>query len=68
MNETLNVETNDKKECSVANWTTTEQDLLFDLKSLIKEYYVATFTESGKNLKLSFENGQSFLISVKACN
>ena len=57
-----------KNVCSAANWTTTEQDLLFDLKCLIKEYYVATFTESGKNLKLSFENGQSFLISVKACN
>ena len=67
MNKTKNVETKEKNVCSAANWTTTEQDLLFDLKCLIKEY-VATFTESGKNLKLSFENGQSFLISVKACN
>ena len=57
MNKTKNVETKEKNVCSAANWTTTEQDLLFDLKCLIKEY-----------LKLSFENGQSFLISVKACN
>ena len=68
MNETQNVETKEKNVCYAANWTTTEQDLLLYLKCLIKEYYVATFTESGKNLKLSFENGQSFLISVKACN
>ena len=68
MNETQTTETDKKNVCSEANWVTNEQDLLFDLKCLIKEYYVATFTESGKNLKLSFENGQSFLISVKACN
>ena len=51
-----------------ANWITTEQDLLFDLKCLMKEYYTATFTQSGENLKLSFDNGQSFLISVKPCD
>ena len=68
MNETQTTETNEKNVCTTANWRTTEHDLLFDLKSLIKEYYVATFTESGENLKLSFENGQSFLISVKSCN
>lgn len=68
MNETQTTETDKKNVCTAANWKTSEQDLLFDLKSLIKEYYVATFTESGENLKLSFENGQSFLISVKSCN
>ena len=51
-----------------ANWRTTEQDLLFDLKCLIKEYYTATFTQSGEQLKLSFGNGQCFLISVKPCD
>lgn len=51
-----------------ANWKTTGQDLLFDLKCLMKEYYTATFTQSGENLKLSFDNGQSFLISVKPCD
>ena len=31
--------------------------------------YAANWTTTErKNLKLSFENGQSFLISVKACN
>lgn len=68
MNETQTTETDKKNVCTAANWKTREQDLLFDLKCLIKEYYVATFTESGENLKLSFENGQSFLISVKSCN
>lgn len=68
MNETQTTETDKKNVYTAANWKTSEQDLLFDLKCLIKEYYVATFTESGENLKLSFENGQSFLISVKSCN
>ena len=68
MNETQTTETDKKNVCTAANWKTSEQDLLFDLKCLIKAYYVATFTESGENLKLSFENGQSFLISVKSCN
>ena len=68
MSKTQAIETNDKNICTAANWITTEQDLLFDLKCLIKEFYVATFTESEENLKLSFENGQSFLISVKSCN
>lgn len=68
MNETQTTETDKKNVCTAANWKTSEQDLLFDLKCLIKEYYVATFTKSGENLKLSFENGQSFLISVKSCN
>ena len=51
-----------------ANWKTTEQDLLFDLKCLMKEYYTATFTQSGEQLKLSFGNGQCFVISVKSCD
>ena len=68
MNETQTTETDKKNVCTAANWKTSEQDILFDLKCLIKEYYDATFPESGENLKLSFENGQSFLISVKSCN
>lgn len=38
--------------------------LLLDLKFLCKEYYVATFTDTGKNLLLTFTNGQKFTISV----
>lgn len=51
------------------NWTTSVDDLLFDLKCLMKEYYIATFTDtdSGKALKLTFKNGQSFIISVTTC-
>ncbi len=68
MSKTQAIETNDKNVCTATNWITTEQDLLFDLKCLIKEYYVSTLTEAGENLKLSFKNGQSFLIFVKSCN
>ena len=51
MNETQNVETKEKNICSEANWVTNEQDLLFDLKCLIKEYYVNREKTSNSHLK-----------------
>lgn len=42
----------------------TAEDLLLDLKVLIKEYYCGTFTKDSKSLKLQFTNGQSFLLSI----
>ena len=57
MKQTQIAETNEHNGCSAVNWVTTEQDLLFDLKCLIKEYYIATFTESEESLKLSLRTG-----------
>lgn len=57
MKQTQIAETNENNVCSAVNWVTTEQDLLFDLKCLIKEYYIATFTVSGESLKLSLRTG-----------
>ncbi len=68
MNVTKIRKTGEQAICPVADWEITEQDLLFDLKCLMKEYYIATFKESGESLKLSFENGQTFDIFVKSCN
>lgn len=48
----------------MAIWCVGEQDLLLDLKMLIKQYYVATFTQQDNRLKLTFSNGQTFLITV----
>lgn len=39
-------------------------DMLIDLKAILKNYYVATFNEEGNALKITFNNGQSFVISV----
>lgn len=39
-------------------------DILIDLKAILKNYYVATFNEEGNALKITFNNGQSFIISV----
>ena len=39
-------------------------DLLLDLKVLMKEYYAGTFNAEGTALKVNFKNGQKFLISV----
>ncbi|MCI8820320.1 MAG: hypothetical protein HFK02_02840 [Clostridia bacterium] len=44
---------------------TNSLDLLLDLKVLMKEYYMATFEQDGKYLKLSFQNGQRFRVSVE---
>ena len=42
------------------------EDLFLDIKVLLKEYYMGTFTNDGKGLTLNFTNGQKFLLSLKA--
>ena len=44
------------------------QELLFDLKVLLKEYYVGKFTEDGQSLKLSFYNGHNFKLQIEELN
>ena len=41
------------------------ESLLFDLKVLLREYYAATFTVEEDALKLRFNNGQKFILSIK---
>lgn len=41
-------------------------DMLLDLKVLLKEYYCATFTHDGKSLKITLNNGQKFLLNMTA--
>lgn len=38
----------------------TAKDLLLDLKVLMKEYYVATFSDDNGSLKIALNNGQKF--------
>ena len=40
------------------------EDLFLDLKFLLKEYYMGTFTNDGKALMLKFTNGQKFKLSL----
>ena len=42
------------------------EDMLLDLKVLIKEYYCGTFTNDGKSLKITLNNGQKFLLNMTA--
>ncbi len=42
------------------------EDMLLDLKVLIKEYYCGTFTHDGKSLKITLNNGQKFLLNMTA--
>lgn len=58
---------NDSEACTEFDWKTDSKSVLLDIKHLMKEYYVATFTDDGTALKLSFNNGQSFIISVTEC-
>lgn len=43
-------------------------DLLLDLKVLLKEYYIATFTSDGNALLINFNNGQKFKLNVEELN
>ncbi len=42
-----------------------EESILLDLKALLRDFYVATYTQEEDALKLQFNNGQTFIISVK---
>lgn len=56
------VETESAKEAF--NYTVTSYDLLLDLKTLMSEYYVATFDINGEKLILKFNNGQQFELKI----
>ncbi len=51
---------------SLGAYTVTLEDMLLDLKALLKEYYCATFTYESKSLKIALNNGQKFLLNLKA--
>lgn len=59
-------ETESGRECNL-NFKVETVDLLHDVKFLMSEYYVATFTAEGTQLKISFNNGQSFLLKAEVC-
>ena len=48
------------------NYKISLDDMLLDLKVLLKEYYCGTFTDDGKSLKISLNNGQKFLLNMTA--
>lgn len=56
--------TTESEVCPEFNWKTDSKSILSDIKALIQEYYFAAFTGDGQSLKLDFNNGQSFSISV----
>lgn len=41
------------------------ESILFDLKVLLREYYVATFTVDEDAISVKFSNGQTFILKVK---
>ena len=46
------------------NFKVSIDDMLLDLKVLLKEYYCGTFTHDGKSLKITLNNGQKFLLNM----
>lgn len=53
------------KESIAVNSKIESQDLLIDLKVLMKEYYCGTFTNDGQSLMLRFYNGQKFALKIE---
>lgn len=49
----------------VLNFEIDASDLLLDIKVLLKEYYVATFTGDGSALVIKFNNGQKFKLNLE---
>lgn len=54
-----------KKQKNVANRSCREQDLVFDIKYFMEDFYLAKFIENGNKLRVLLDNGQKFTISVK---
>lgn len=42
-----------------------ETEILFDLKTILSDYYVATLDLSGDCLNIRFVNGQQFAVTVR---
>lgn len=42
-----------------------ETEILFDLKTILCDYYVATLDLSGDCLNIRFVNGQQFAVTVR---
>lgn len=53
------------KDTKKVDYMVDEFSVLLDIKALLKDYYIATFTAKEKGLKIEFDNGQKFIISVK---
>ena len=52
-------------DCGGFDYRVNASDLLLDLKVLLKEYYIATFTSDGNALLINFNNGQKFKLNVE---
>ena len=46
------------------NYKISVEDLILDLKVLLKEYYCGTFTNNARALKIKLNNGQKFLLNL----
>ena len=53
------------KDTKKVDYRVDELSVLLDIKALLKDYYIATFTAKEKELKIQFDNGQKFIINVK---
>ncbi len=41
------------------------KDILYDIRQLMSDFYIGTFTCDGKALQVAFNNGQKFLIKAE---
>lgn len=47
------------------NYKISREDMLLDLKVLLKEYYCGTFALGGQSIKITLNNGQKFLLNLQ---
>ena len=56
--ENLKKQISENNKCSA-------QDVVFDIKTIMQDFYFAQFTENGNELSVLFDDGQKFVISVR---
>lgn len=54
-----------KKQIEKANRSCSEQDVVFDIKYFMQDFYFAKFISNNNEVRVLFDNGQRFTISVK---
>ena len=51
----------------LANHKCNAQDVVFDIKTIMQDFYFAQFSADANKLNISFDNGQKFTVTVKEC-
>ena len=63
--DSIHVFATDYESCEGLMCVVEEDEMLYDIKKLLGDYYYATFGIDGKSLNIYFNMGKKFMVTVK---